>query len=81
MTQVNLKKINLNNDGILSFAVNQEKRVDNIFKKLVAPNSISEETRRSLKQVGIRPSIIYGLCKVHKDIIDNCPPFRPILSA
>ena len=24
---------------------------------------------------------MYGLCKVHKDIIDNCPPFRPILSA
>ena len=24
---------------------------------------------------------MYGLCKVHKDIIDNCPPFGPILSA
>ena len=24
---------------------------------------------------------MYGLCKVHKNIIDNCPPFRPILSA
>ena len=24
---------------------------------------------------------MYGLCKVHKDIIDNCPPFQPILSA
>ena len=24
---------------------------------------------------------MYGLCKVHKDIIDNCPNFRPILSA
>ena len=24
---------------------------------------------------------MYGLCKVHKDIIDNCPPFRPVLSA
>ena len=24
---------------------------------------------------------MYGLCQVHKDIIDNCPPFRPILSA
>ena len=24
---------------------------------------------------------MYGLCKVHKDIIDNCPPFRPIFSA
>ena len=75
------EKINLKNDGILNFAINQEKRVDNIFKKLVASNSISEETRRSLKPVGTRPGIMYGLCKVHKDIIDNCPPFRPILSA
>ena len=24
---------------------------------------------------------MYGLCKVHKDVINNCPPFRPILSA
>ena len=24
---------------------------------------------------------MHGLCKVHKDIIDNCPPFRSILSA
>ena len=23
---------------------------------------------------------MYGLCKVHKGIIENCPPFRPILS-
>ena len=27
------------------------------------------------------PGILYGLCKVHKAIIDICPPFRPILSA
>ena len=74
------EKINLKNDGILNFAINQEKRVDNILKKLVASNSIPEETRRSLKPVGTRPGIMYGLCKVHKDIIDNCPPFRLILS-
>ena len=24
---------------------------------------------------------MYGSCKVYKDIIDNCLPFRPILSA
>ena len=24
---------------------------------------------------------MYGLCKVHKDIIENCPQFLPILSA
>ena len=65
----------------INFAINQEKRVDNILKKLVAANSISEETKRSLKPVGTRPGIRYRLCKVHKDIIDNCPPFWPILSA
>ena len=75
------EKINLKNDGILNFAINQEKRVENILKKLVASNSISEETRRSLKPVGTRPGIMYRLCKVHKDIIDNCPPFGPILAA
>ena len=65
----------------MNFAINQEKRIDNFFKKVVASNSISEETRRSLKPVGTRPGIMYGLCKVHKDITDNCPPFRPIFSA
>ena len=65
----------------MNFAINQEKRVGNIFKKLVASNSIFEETRRSLKPVGTRSGIMYGLCKVQKDTIDNCPLFRPILSA
>ena len=69
------KKIILKNDGILNFAVDQEKRVDKIFKKLVASNSISEERRRFLKPVGARPGITYGLYKMHKDIIDNYPPF------
>ena len=75
MTQQYLKKSDLQNNGILNFAVNQEKRVDNTLKKLVASNSISEETRRSLKPVGTRSGITYGLRKVHKDIIDNCPSF------
>ena len=53
-----LEKINLKNDGILNFAVNQEKCVDNVVKRLVATNSISEETRRSLKPVGTSSDII-----------------------
>ena len=52
------EKINLKNDGILNFAVNQEKCVDNVVKRLVATNSISEETRRSLKPVGTSSDII-----------------------
>ena len=71
---------NLKNDGILYFAINQEKWTKNIFKKLVAPNSISEETRRYLKPVGTRSGIMYRLCKVPEDIIDNCLSFWPILS-
>ena len=42
---------------------------------------MSEETRKHLKQVGTRPGIMYGSCKVHKKCVDGCPPFRPILSA
>ena len=72
--------INLKNDRIFIFAINQEKHAKNIFKKLVASNSISEKTRRSLKPVGTRSGITYGLCKVHEDIIDNCPFFLSILS-
>ena len=63
------EKIILKNDRIFNFAINQEKRVDNLLKKLFAPNTISEGTRRSLKLVGIRPDIMYGLCKVHKDFV------------
>ena len=44
-------------------------------------NSISEETRKYLKPVGTGADIIYGLCRGHKEIIDNYLPFRSILSA
>ena len=71
----------LKNDWTLDFVANQEKHVDNILKKLVVSNSISEKTRKSLKPVGTMPGITYGLCKVHKDIIDNFLPFWPIFSA
>ena len=43
------EKVNLKNGGILRLAANEDKRVVNIFKKLVTSNSISGETRRSLK--------------------------------
>ena len=34
-----------------------------------------------MKPRGSRFGILYGLCKVHKQLVDNCPPFRPIMSA
>ena len=66
-----LEKINLKSDAILSFAINQEARVDNTLKILFASNSISEEIGRSLKPVGTRPGKMYGFWKVQKDIVDD----------
>ena len=45
------EKINLENDEFFSFPVNQEKRVDSIFKNIIASNGIFEETRRFLNQL------------------------------
>ena len=72
------EKINLKNDGVSNFAVNQEKRVDNILKNLMCLIAYLKEQGDLLNQLG--PGIMQRLCKVQKDIIDNCPPFRPILS-
>ena len=60
------EKRNLNSDGILNFAVNQGKCVDNILKKnFMRLRVYLKKTTRSLKPVGTRPGIMYGLCKVH----------------
>ena len=37
--------------------------------------------RKFVKPVGTRPGIMYRNYKVHKQQIDGCPPFRPILLA
>ena len=42
---------------------------------------MSEETQRHLKSVETRPGIICGSFKVHKNCVDGCPPFKPILSS
>ena len=56
MTYVHLKETNLRNDRLLSFGITQEKQFSNNSKKLVAYNTICEETRKSLKLVGTRLS-------------------------
>ena len=73
--------IALKDGNFLNFVTSQEKRVDEIYKKLDNSNSMSEETRRHLKAAISRHRIMYGSCKLHKKCVDGCPPFRPILSA
>ena len=73
--------MNLKNDEFLSFIVNQEKQLDNISKNLGTSNNISEETTGTLKEDGTGQGIMYELCKIYKDIVNNYPPFSSILSA
>ena len=77
--QRKFEKVNLKIDAFLYFVVNQEKRKDTIFKDLVDSNSMSKEMGKFVKQVETRPGIIYGKCKVHKQQLDGCPTFLPIL--
>ena len=70
---------NLLSDAFLNFVVNQEKLIDIVFKNLVDSNSMSKEMRKSIKPVRTRPGIIYGLCKVHIQKVDDCSPFLWIL--
>ena len=72
--QRKFEKVTLKNDAFLNFVVNQEKRIDTIFKKLVDSNSMSKEMRKFVKPVGTRPSIMCGNYKVHKQQVDGCPP-------
>ena len=52
-----------------------------LLKQLNDSQVISDTEYKKLKPRGSRFGISYGLCKIHKSLIDNCPPLRPILSA
>ena len=59
--QRKFERVTLKNDAFLNFVVNQEKRIDTIFKNLVDSNSMSKEMRKSIKPVGTRLGTTYGL--------------------
>ena len=61
--------------------VNIEKQITDLLKQLNDSQVISDTEDKKLKPRGSRFGILYGLCKIRKSLIDNCPPFRPILSA
>ena len=68
-------------DKQLNFIVNVVKHITDLLKDLKNSEVIFETVYKSLKPRGSRFGILYGLCKVHKQLVDNCPPFRPIMSA
>ena len=65
----------------MNFLVNIEKQITDLLKQLNDSQVISDTEYKKLKPRGSRFGILYGLCKIHKSLINNCPPFGPILSA
>ena len=56
--QKEFSKVSMKDDTLLNFAINQEKHVDKVLKKLVESKSMTEKTRKSLKPVGTRPGVM-----------------------
>ena len=67
--------------GLPSFTVYHEKQINEYFKSLKPSGALSVEQHKKIKAIGSRPDVLYGLCNVHKNIVDRCPSFRPIVSA
>ena len=65
----------------MNFQVNHEKLISEILKTLKSLGSLSDKQYKKIKAVGSRPGVLYGLCKVHKELLMFVTPFRPILSA
>ena len=42
---------------------------------------LNDDQYKKIKAVRPRPDILYGLCKVHKTLVDVCPNFRTVFSA
>ena len=65
----------------VNYLVDKEAEINELLKKLGEGGVLEKQEIRKLKPHGSQPGILYGLCKVHKEVKEGIPPFRPILSA
>ena len=75
------KKLDIPAGKEINNIVNLEKRIMSELKLLEDKEIIDKSTYKSIKPVGSRPGILYGLGKIHKETRNGIPPFCPILSA
>ena len=75
------KKLEFDDNKQLNFLINSEKKLKDIFKPLYQRECLTKKEYDSIYPTGPGAGMLYGSAKVHKPIIDNCPSFRPILSA
>ena len=75
------KKISIDDSKVLNHLIHMENKIAQLLKRLKEKQEISDKVYNELHPASSKPGILYGLCKIHKSIVDGVPPFRPILSA
>ena len=75
------EKLDIQEEKHLNFILNKEKRLREIIKPLYEKGCFTKSEFLKICPTGSKPGILYGQAKVHKPVEDNCPSFRPILSA
>ena len=75
------RKLNIDSDKDYNFIHNQELRITRELRNLRDKGVLNDTDYANLTPTGSRPSILYGLSKVHKPLVDGMPKLRPILSA
>ena len=63
------------------FSVYHERRINDYLQSLEKSGSLTTDQYKKIKEIGSRPAIVYGFCKVHKAIVDFCPSFISIVWA
>ena len=75
------EKLDIEEEKHLNFILNKENRLREIIKPLYEKGCFTKSKFLKIWPTGSKPGILYGQAKVHKPVEDNCPSFRPILSA
>ena len=64
-----------------NYIINQEKRIRKFLIRLKEKGAMSQDRYNELAPTGTQPSVLYGLGKIHKPLVNKIPKLRPILSA
>ena len=75
------RKLNIKPGKDYNHIINQQLRISSALHELNQKGALSDEDYKKLSPCGASPSVLYGLSKVHKTVINNKPKQRPILSA
>ena len=63
-----------------NFMVKETGDIKDFLDTLETKGSITEKVKKEIEPCGPSPGRLYGLSKVHKDLIDGIPKMRPIIS-